>query len=382
MYVYIDESGNTGLNAFDINQLALSSVAILSKSSFDDVFVHQIGEVLNLLGVEELHSNELGLTRINSVAHKLRKLVKRARLRFVYAKIEKRYLALTKLFDTLFDSGENVAVPWHVYNVGLLRIVMLFKFSAIVEDDVLKTFWENCLNERSGRRAQEQFINVCKSIRDNVNALPDARSRQIVSEALQWAIDHHENITYFMRDEDHRLMSAANFVAFSTLLPEISRRADFSRRGVRKIIHDEQSQFASVFSFYHESMVGVGELKAPRFFGSGRLDFRPLANSELVMLNSKMSFGLQLADVYLYLNKKANGESPLRGDLAILYREMASRSVSRNLTFHDVEQRTVAEYRSMMNADISEEMFERGRALLRDIEDRRIQAMRAVENPQ
>ena len=34
------------------------------------------------------------------------------------SRVEKKYLAATKVFDTYFDSGENLAMPWQAYNIG------------------------------------------------------------------------------------------------------------------------------------------------------------------------------------------------------------------------------------------------------------------------
>lgn len=379
MFVYIDETGSTGLNIFDTNQDTLMSAAVVARFNFDSIATLRHTQILNRISCAEIHANELGVARINEISHRLKKVVLDFKLRFACTKVEKRYLAISKLFDTLFDSFENVAVPWHVYNIGVMRLIMMFKLNAIVTEEHLVNFWNCCMLERKRAIAQSNFVDLCNSIKNNVNVLPDARSRQIISEALSWAAAHSEAISFQPANEQIRLMNSPNFVAFSSLIPAISMMAARASRKVRGIVHDEQSQFGRVFNYYHQSMQNAGVLNQPRVFGVGRLDFRPLQNSSLDMRDSASSFGLQVADIYLFLQKKAASGVAFRGDIACLYKVLDSRTIYRNLNFEDVYSRVSAEYQALMSADITPEMERRGRELLNDIEQRRQRLMEAAD---
>lgn len=53
--------------------------------------------------------------------------------------------------------------------------------------------------------------------------LPDARSRQIVSEALKWALENSGNFATFLRDKANRYGHSPNFVTFTNLLDGLER---------------------------------------------------------------------------------------------------------------------------------------------------------------
>lgn len=382
MYAYIDESGNTGLNNFDGSQTVLYSVAVFSKNEFDTLAMHQFNRVRTRLGVSELHANELGLARINDVSHCIRSIIKRFRVRFICAKVDKKFLAVSKLFDTLFDPFENVSVPWHVYNVEYMRIMMMLKFSLITNTELLRDFWEGCLTERSERRAREAFVRVCTGLSANVGAIPDARSREIVGQSVRWAIEHPDSITFFSQDEQNRLMNAANFVAFSIMLPEMSRLSKYYGRKVKSIVHDEQTQFDKVFNYYHGMMERAGLISLPSYFSSGGLDFRQLKDSTLHMRNSETSNALQLSDVVLYITKKAAGGVVFHGDLSRLAKCIDKKTSRYDLTFEQAEATASLNYEMLMSRDIDDSMYRRGQEFLQQIEARRIQLMQAADNPQ
>src|SRR5688500_6555361 len=115
MYAYIDETGNTGNNLFDSEQPIFMSAALITKTNFDAIHHRKIRKISRNTGNDIIHANKLGTIKINIIAEDILKILKMADARFYMAKVDKITLALTKLIDTIFDSGENLAVPWHVY---------------------------------------------------------------------------------------------------------------------------------------------------------------------------------------------------------------------------------------------------------------------------
>lgn len=115
--VFIDEAGNTGHNIFDIAQPRYLSVAMLVRGDFDRFHNADVEQLARKIGMQELHANEMGVAVIEKVALDILSLIKKKKIRFVISGIIKKDIAKTKLFDTLFDSGENLATPWHVYNL-------------------------------------------------------------------------------------------------------------------------------------------------------------------------------------------------------------------------------------------------------------------------
>jgi hypothetical protein len=62
------------------------------------------------------------LGRLEIIADDLDALSEASRAHFFLSRVEKRYLLAVKMFDMLFDSGENAAVAWHNYNLRPLKI--------------------------------------------------------------------------------------------------------------------------------------------------------------------------------------------------------------------------------------------------------------------
>ena len=117
LYAYVDETGNTGHNLFDEAQPDFFTAALITNGDFDLQFARRTKMLANSLGEAQLHGKELGIRRIEESFRELIDLLYLSRARFYVCRVEKKYLIVTKLFDTIFDSGENAAVAWHHYNI-------------------------------------------------------------------------------------------------------------------------------------------------------------------------------------------------------------------------------------------------------------------------
>jgi|SRR5215471_3086298 len=128
LYAYVDETGNTGHNLFDEAQPDFFTAALITKGDFDLTFGQRTRAIAQGLGTQELHGKELGTKQLEAAAPDIIKLLRSAKAHFFVSRVEKRYLLATKLFDSLFDSGENAAVAWHNYNLRPLKLGWLSRF--------------------------------------------------------------------------------------------------------------------------------------------------------------------------------------------------------------------------------------------------------------
>ena len=86
---------------------------------------------------------ELGPDGAEKVAQPLLAILKAAKPRFFLSRVEKKYLAATKVFDTSLDSGENLAMPWQAYNIRVLRLTLTFKLAyGILTEEICQTVWD------------------------------------------------------------------------------------------------------------------------------------------------------------------------------------------------------------------------------------------------
>jgi hypothetical protein len=173
MYAYIDETGNTGPNLFDQSQPIFASAALITRGNFDILYASRIRASAHQIGSDQLHANLLGVSRIEQIALDLLAVLKKSDSRFFFSRVEKPFLALTKMFDTIFDATENIAVPWHVYNLRPIRILLVFKMAQILTEEVAAQFWSS-LMERNKDRSYAQFVGSLRGLLREVTRLPKA----------------------------------------------------------------------------------------------------------------------------------------------------------------------------------------------------------------
>jgi hypothetical protein len=212
IYAYIDESGNTGKNIFDPAQPNYYTAAVVSKGDFDAAYGERIKAIAQKVGATAIHANELGLGRLEVVAGDLYALLKASNAHFFVSRVEKTYLLATKMFDVLFDSGENAAVAWHTYNVRPLKIMLAFKLAAVIDNEIAREFWK-CLLLPNEEASRKMLPAICDALKARLTILPDERSRQVLGDGLDWIIKHPESI-HFATEQRINVMKFVAVVSF------------------------------------------------------------------------------------------------------------------------------------------------------------------------
>lgn len=336
MEVYIDESGNTGTQIFDTSQPFFYALAISHNTNFEKKSSKIMNEIRKRLRCKELHGNDLGLSKIEKVSGELIRIAKDTGLRFNIAFIEKKYIALVRLFDCLFDPVDNLASNWNIYYIEQYRIRFLLEFSLIVNVDILKKFWDDCIQGRNEKLALETFLNVCNELKKNIDKIDNEVNKQVVLNILNWAINTPKEIVFCFKDKRLRLMSSANFLAFTMILPDVCDEAIRRKSIIKKIIHDEQCQFKKVLSDYHELSKNVKFISLPKYFCEKDLNFIPIENCSFEMQSSKDSNGLQMVDICLFLIKKYIEGTKINGNLDKLLKYIRKKGKIQYFTYHSV----------------------------------------------
>jgi hypothetical protein len=107
LYAYVDETGNTGHNLFDSAQPDFYTAALVTKGDFDLRFANHVAAIAQKVGEKILHGQELGIGKIESIAADIITLLEKSKATFFVSRVEKKYLLVTKIFDSIFDSGEK-----------------------------------------------------------------------------------------------------------------------------------------------------------------------------------------------------------------------------------------------------------------------------------
>jgi hypothetical protein len=383
MWAYIDETGNTGNRIFDPEQPIFITAALMTRTNFDLTRSNSVGRIAKSLGVNALHANELGISRIEEIAPGLQKVLKAADARFFVARLEKRYLAAAKVFDTYFDQGENLAVAWHVYWLRPLRLALLFKLAHFVlTEDITQTVW-NCVTASSEAKSKAYFVKGAGEILARVDSLPDARSRQIVAEAMQWALENPENFSTYLRDKVNRYGHSPNFVAFRNLMEGIHQTSKRWSRPVKEIVHDQQSQFEKTISQWHETFSRPDLVDAEPIQWPGEsepLTVSRVPGSIFKMATEETSAGLQVVDTALWLFKRMFDGKEFEQNSARLINWILRRAYQNDFSFAGVSQIAQDRLNEIMNADFNEKQLTEGSKMQESYEARRRQAMEDYAN--
>jgi Protein of unknown function (DUF3800) len=360
MYAFVDETGNTGGNLFDEDQPLFLTAALITKTDFDKSHKAAFERICAQTEGRRLHAAELGFGGIEEVAPQILKLLKAADARFFISRVEKRYLLATKFFDTFFDSGENPAVPWQTYNIRPLRLILAFKVAYLLDGEVAQMFWK-MLMEKSEARARAMIPEICQAVIDRVHYLPDARSQEVISEALAWSRDHPEGLDFYQAGRQAKKGHMPNVVAFTNLLEGLETLSSKWKRPVRLIRHDRQSQFEATLAEWHQLISNA--LPDPIHLPGETRVLRKVHNSDFEVSASDQSPGIQVADLILWLFKQFLSGKNMSYHCAKLLNFAMSRGMQTDFSFKGVEQAMLERFGSMMKSDISDEQLAKAREL-------------------
>lgn len=322
MHVYIDESVHTGANLFDSKQPNFLSLAMASPTNFDNVFRERVAQIARAAGVAHLHANELGQDRVESIAASVLDLIEFSQVRFHFALVHKPDVAAIKFYDAVFDPGENPAAPHHTYVVRSLRLLNLLKFAAILNLRDCKLFWDAMTSVRSPE-AEGAAVSAIEGVLKRVKLLPDARSRQLLRDTLSWARDNVGEFSIWTPRKQDRYGHLPNIFTFPALMTGMYEAAKIWGSPMEKIIHDQQSQFGATLRQWHSFFLGV-EPERIVHFGGTPVEFPDLRDSRFETSDSRVSPGLQIVDVVLWIFSRIVSNNPVGQQSLELYERCIS----------------------------------------------------------
>lgn len=375
MYAFIDESGNTGPNMFDPAQPVFYSVAVISRFDLDSQYGPIFRRMAAEVGQDSLHANMVGHSRLDPLLPQIQKMVKRDGVRFFIGRIVKRDLVLTKLADTLFDPGENQAVPWHVYNIRFLRLLNVLKLSLVASESVLRTFWEAILNTHPAD-SEKLFASAVSEMIGNLGRIPDDRSRSVIGDALRWAAKHPETVTVFS-SRSLRLNHLPHLVVFPPALHSIERQSKFWSRKVIEIRHDRESLVIAAVRNLHEiiSQAPRTEIK----WIDQTIPIGAVPDSRFKQVSSEESAGIQLGDLALWLLQQQQRQKPLSSSALSFLQRVIRNAELYELSLSGIEETLSAEFAKVSAHPFDSDSLNSATALLAEVESRRMDAMRKYE---
>jgi len=371
MYFYIDESGHTGPKLFDPDQPMLFYGVLSSKVNVDFLAAERLRRIRKRLGVQRLHAAEMGNGGLVEIVKDICQLQKQLDLRFDVYRVAKPDHAIISFFDQVFDQGLNPAVTWTGYWTPL-RYILLLKVATLFDEDLASRAWDARL-EANDAKSNQGLVQVCAQLRARVHQLPDARSRQLITDTLEWAEKNPSEICYNTKTKKDRLSVMPNIIGFQSVMLGIAARLNKTKRSASRVIVDQQSQFnksqknladfyASARSIHFENGPGLPEIS-----------FKGVPAIPIEFSSGLVSAGLELSDIYLWVFKRAMEEKDLAPELYSLIAPQLHRGRTDEISLNALAQRWEKHFRDL--PEPTEEQMNKGRELMAMDETRRLHAI-------
>ena len=362
-YAYTDESGNSGLKLFGSNQDTFWTGTLIAFADVDSKYKTFHKELLDRAGANELHGAELGFGRIEKIASRLAWFIREKKLRFSFVRIFKPFLATTKMFDLVFDAGNNPAMPPHGYWVRQLRLINLLHFAQLLTEEDLNGFWDLFQKQDAAR-----FAKLIASVLERARAAPyDARTKEILNDVLVWGSTHPDAILDPFGKGD-----SPNFVAFTALLRHLHSFSKDTGNIIGCFVHDQQDQFVQSFKESYEYLTKFHfEIEDPL---STLADVEQMSSFDCKMevRLSHASFGLQIVDVCLWMAKRVIDQRKMpSGECAKLMQCIALNSWIEDYDFDSLVKQVELGTEYVQNLPVTEEGMRRGQQIIKEMEEKR-----------
>lgn len=376
MFFYVDESGHTGQNLFDESQPMLYYGVAHSKLNIDIIAEPHLNKLRKKLGVDRLHANELGNGKLVEIVYEIYKLQKKLDLTFDIYRVAKPDHALICFFDQVFDQGNNPAVTWTGYWTPL-RYVLLLKVARLFDEETLKLAWKARI-ELNDNKAESMLIDVCKILKGRADELPDARSRQLIFDALLWAEENPKEIYYNAKRKNDLLSITPNLIGFQSVMHGIAARIKKKQCGASKIVVDQQSQFNktqhNLAKFFADAR-GLPLVNGP---GLPEIDFSSMPTTPITFMSSKESAGLEIVDIYLWIFKRFLENKDLAPELYLLIKKQIYRGNTDEISINAIASRWSQWFSNL--PEQTPEQEQKAREILAVDEERRLNAIRKIDN--
>ena len=371
MFFYVDESGHTGTNLFDENQPVLYYGVLSAKTNLDVLAEPEIKRPRKLRGVERLHASELGLGGLVEISEHLISIQKKYQPRFDVYRVAKADHAVICFFDQVFDQGMNPAMTWTGYWTPL-RYMLLVKVASLFDDDLAQRAWKARI-DTNDQSAEAELVYVCRALLPRLSELPDARSRQLLGDSLNWAIKNPGELHYNCKSKKDVLTVTPNLIGFQTVMHGIASRLR-SPKATASIVVDQQSQFnkaqRSLAEFY-ASARHVPWVTGP---GLPKMDLSQIPVAPITFRSSKESVGLELVDSYLWIFKRVLEGKELAAELSPIVKSQLRRGRTDDISINAISTRWSQWFNEL--PDPTEEQIKAGKEMLAKDEARRLRAVK------
>lgn len=371
MYFYVDESGHTGANLFDEAQPMLYYGVLSSKVNVDLLAEPSIAHLRKKLGVNRLHANELGNGPLVKIAQDIVRIQKQLDFRFDLYRVRKPDHAIICFFDQVFDQGLNPAMTWTGYWTPL-RYVLLLKIASLFDENLARCAWAARINLKDDA-AQKNLVEICSVLITRLDQLQDARSQQLLGDALSWVVSNPAAVGYNTTDKKSILQVTPNIVGFQSVMLGIAGRIKKSKRQALKIVVDQQSQFNNAQQTLSDFYNAARNTELTLGPGMPKMDMKNMPVVPIEFSSSAASAGLELVDLHLWVFKRFMEKKDLAPELFALIKPHLYRGQMDEISLDAIAKRWTKYFEQVPELhEMSAEQVARGKEVIRIDENRRL----------
>lgn len=366
MYFYIDESGHTGPNLFDQEQPMLYYGVLSSKVNIDMLAEERLKKLRQVIGVPRLHAAEMGNGGLVKIIDGLCEIQSKLDIRFDIYRVAKPDHAIISFFDQVFDQGNNPAMSWTGYWTPL-RYILLGKLASLFDERIAEMAW-NARLETNDTKSEVLLAQVCNELLARVQGLPDARSIELISDSLRWAAQNPAEIYYNAKTKKDRLSVMPNIIGFQSALLGIASRLKKTEKKASKIIVDQQSQFNKAQKTLAEFYAAARNVPFVSGPGLPEISFSGMPTIPIEFSSGRISPGLELTDLYLWIFKRAIENNELAPELYALVKTQLNRGQRDEISLNALMERWSKHFENI--PEPTQDRLAAGKALM-DIDEAR-----------
>lgn len=375
MYAYVDETGNDGPNVFNPDQPFFMTGALVTRGDFDLVYGHVLKQLSSERKLNGLHAKQLGQAGVDVVADDILRLLKKSDARLALVCVEKAYLVVAKVTDTLLDPVENKAVPLHVYNTRVMRMVLLFAIHNILTDELRLLFW-SAATSRKETESTELFGRFCGELLPRTELIADKRAKEILVDAIVWGRDHPGDFNLHPGTKFVRHGQNPNIVGFLNLLECLELQSKAWNSKLKRLKHDRQMEFEVSLRYWHELMSTGPEVMVRTAWDAPEKKFQLVMDSQFEMSSSSDSAGIQVIDIVLWLTRRMMLGAEVPDGAGRLLRYIEKRTTMRQFSFDGMQQQLRGMLHELYAPPFGPEQEAAGKMFSEELEARRQKAMR------
>lgn len=243
VYVYADESGNSGKNLFDKASPYFYQGAMITSGNLESLVFPVISKYTEKYSVERLHANDVakkyGMNEVLAISDDLYDALRDKNWKFHCTIIEKSFIPTIKCFDTFFDYYENRAVDPAWIRIEHNRHLILSYLHALMVSGVGEQFWDSLCSQNidEAKWVLSQLIVMSKKI-DNIQ----------ISEAIQTTFNSAytdvARFTFFKgKGKSNYKGHTPNMIGFDSLSQFVQEYCKNNQSTVCSFTHDLSDEF-------------------------------------------------------------------------------------------------------------------------------------------